>query len=196
MTVAAREEGVHAERFGQTERLRLRPLGEADAPFILELLTSRGFVEGIGDRGVASLADARRYVAKGPAASHRDNGYGLDLVETRAEGEPVGICGLVRRPGLEGPDLGYAFLERVWGRGYAAEAGAETLRHAAQVLRLRRVWAVVKPANRASIAVLRRLAFAPVGPVVLGGIRSLLFAWTSRADLEAPRPAVVSPADI
>ena len=111
----------------RTERLVLRHLTEDDAAFVLELLNERGFIDNIGDRNVRDLEGARRYVSEGPGASYRTNGYGLWLTVLRATGEPVGICGLVKRDGLEDADIGYAFLERYWGQGYAREAAQASL---------------------------------------------------------------------
>ena len=51
----------------ETARLRLGELVPDDAPFILELLLSRGFRENIGDRGVRDLEGARGYIARARA---------------------------------------------------------------------------------------------------------------------------------
>ena len=108
----------------RTERLILRHLTEDDAPFILDLLNSPGFIENIGDRGVRDLDGASRYITEGQGASYQRYGYGLWLTLLKDTGEPIGICGLVKREGLEDADVGYALLERFWGRGYAQEAAA------------------------------------------------------------------------
>ncbi|MDB5424299.1 MAG: family N-acetyltransferase [Phenylobacterium sp.] len=153
----------------RTERLVLRHLTEADAPFILELLNERGFIENIGDRGVRDLDAARRYVSEGPGASYQKYGYGLWLTLLKETGEPIGICGLVKREGLEDADVGYAFLERTWGRGYAQEAAAATLAHAREVIGLEKVVAITTPANAGSIAVLKKIGMKAAGLIQLPG---------------------------
>lgn len=142
----------------ETERLVFAELrvGEDEA-FILELLNSPGFIDNIGDRGVRDLEGARRYILDGPAASYAQNGYGLWRVAQRGDGAPVGLCGLVKREGLEAPDVGYAFLESAWGQGYAAEAAAATLGHARRVLGLELILAITKPGNTASMRVLEKI---------------------------------------
>jgi [ribosomal protein S5]-alanine N-acetyltransferase len=152
-----------------TQRLRLRPLDEADAAFILELLNDPDFIRQIADRGVRDLDSARDYLRKGPLASYAQHGHGLLMVETRADADPVGICGLVRRPGLEHADLGYALLPAARGCGYASEAGAAVLAHAREILGLERVLAIVNPANLRSISVLERLGFEARGTLNLPG---------------------------
>lgn len=147
----------------ETERLQLRELSESsaeDAAFILRLLNEPSFIRTIGDRGVRSLGDAHGYIAKGPVTSYRAYGHGLYRVEIKASGATAGLCGLVRREGLNGPDLGYAFLPEFWSRGYALEATRAVLAHARDTLALDRVLAIVDPANAASIRVLQKLGFA------------------------------------
>ena len=153
----------------RTERLVLRHLTEDDAPFVLELLNERGFIDNIGDRGVRDLEGARRYVSEGPGASYQKYGYGLWLAALRATGEPIGICGLVKRDGLEDADVGYAFLEKSWGNGYAREAAAATLDHARDVIGLTKVVAITTPANAGSIAVLKKIGMKAAGMIQLPG---------------------------
>src|SRR5277367_658003 len=130
----------------ETPRLILRELNFEDAPFILELLNEAGFLRYIGDKGVRNLADAREYMLKGPMDSYARNGFGLYATCLR-EGTPIGICGLVKRDGLGCPDVGFAFLERFWSRGYAVESAAAALAHARAVLELERVVAITSPDN-------------------------------------------------
>ncbi len=141
----------------ETERLRLRWLAESDAPFILQLVNEPSFVQNIGDRGVRTLDDARRYMAKGPIASYHEHGYGLYLVERRADGESLGMCGLVKRAFLEHADIGFAFLPAHWSQGYALESARAVLEHAHEVLGLARVDAIVSPGNAPSQRLLRKL---------------------------------------
>ena len=153
----------------RTERLILRHLTEDDAPFILQLLNERGFIDNIGDRGVSDLDGARRYVTEGQGASYQRHGYGLWAAVLRETGETVGICGLVKRDGLEDADVGYAFLESAWGKGYAREAAAATLDHARHVIGLDRVVAITKPTNKGSMAVLEKIGMRAAGMIKVPG---------------------------
>ena len=139
-----------------TPRLVLDELEtDRDAGFILALLNEPGFLENIGDRGVRDLEGARRYIEEGPRASYAGYGYGLWRATERDGGRPVGLCGVLKRDGLKDPDLGYAFLASVWGRGYASEAARACLDHARRALRLGRIVAITAPGNSASQAVLK-----------------------------------------
>ena len=50
---------------------------------------------------------------------------------------------------------------RVWGRGYATEAGAASLGHAFGALGCQRVVSIVHPENEPSLRVAARLSLAP-----------------------------------
>ena len=141
----------------ETERLLLRRLTAKDAAFILELLNEPAFLQNIGDRGARTLADARRYIAKGPVASYRKLGFGLYLVELKDAGAPIGICGLLKRDSLEDVDIGFAFLQKFWSQGYARESAAAVMNYGWTTLRLPRIVAITKPQNQASITLLEKL---------------------------------------
>ncbi|MGC0154506.1 GNAT family N-acetyltransferase [Chromobacterium vaccinii] len=141
----------------ETPRLRLRPLDGGDAAFIFELLNEPAFIANIGDKEVRDLAGALNYIEKGPQASYLQHGHGLLRVALRDDDTPVGICGLVKRDSLPHPDIGYAFLERHWGRGYACEAGAACLEHGRDRLELGYVVGITAPDNHGSIRVLEKL---------------------------------------
>jgi ribosomal-protein-alanine N-acetyltransferase len=136
----------------------LREFTLEDDGFILELLNEPGFLRFIGDKGVRTLADAREYLQRGPMDSYRQNGFGLYAVCV-GEAAPLGMCGLVNRQGLDDPDIGFAFLARNWGNGYAVEAAAAVLDHGRRVLALPRILAITSPDNRASISVLEKIGF-------------------------------------
>lgn len=141
----------------ETARLRLLQLTEDDAPFILELVNDPAWLRFIGDRGVRHLDDARNYIRNGPAASYAKFGFGLWLVELKAGGTPIGICGLLRRDTLPDVDIGFAFLPAFRGLGYALEAGRATLDHGRSIFGLRRIVAVTSPDNEASVRTLEKL---------------------------------------
>jgi len=141
----------------ETSRLYLRQLDNDDAPFVLKLLNEAGFLQFIGDKGVRTLADARAYLCKGPLASYRQYGFGLYLVCLRDMGAGIGICGLVKRDSLQDVDLGFAFLSRYCGLGYAAEAAGAVLEHGRAVLGLRRIVAITALDNQRSMSLLEKL---------------------------------------
>jgi RimJ/RimL family protein N-acetyltransferase len=143
----------------ETPRLRLRELGPDDAAFILELVNEPGWLRFVGDRNVHSLEDARGYIARGPASGYARFGYGLWAVEGLESGETLGMCGLIRRDSLPEPDVGFAFLARHHGHGYAREAAAAVVGLARERFLLARLLAITVPENTASRAVLEHVGF-------------------------------------
>ena len=143
----------------ETERLSLQHLTAGDADFLIELLNDPSFIRNIGDRGVRTVQDAHAYVQNGPAASYAKNGFGLDLVILKDTGEPIGICGLIKRPTLDDVDIGYAFLPRHWSKGYAVEAASAVKQYAQDIIGLKRLVAIVDPLNLGSIRVLEKIGF-------------------------------------
>lgn len=143
----------------ETGRLRLREATRDDADFVLQLLNEPSWRTFIREHSISTVEQAADYLEERIISSYRSLGFGLWVVELRGGGFPTGICGLLKRDNLEDVDLGFAFLERFWGRGYAYEASRACLRYAARTLGTSRVLAITVAGNTRSIAVLERLGF-------------------------------------
>ena len=143
----------------ETERLVLRRLNFDDAAFILTLLNEPSFLQYIGDKGVRTLDDACAYLRDGPLASYEQHGFGLYRVELKTTGEPMGICGLLKRDTLDDVDVGFAFLPAFWLQGYATEAASAVIAYEIKTWGLRRIVAIAQPDNVGSIKTLEKLGF-------------------------------------
>jgi RimJ/RimL family protein N-acetyltransferase len=143
----------------ESGRLRVRRMVLDDGEFLLRQLNEPSWHRHIGDRGVRNLDDARRYIETKTFEQYRTLGYGMNVVELRASGEPVGVCGLVKRAYLDCPDVGFALLEAHWGQGYAVEAAAAVVAHAHDALDFVRLAAITTLTNEASGQVLVKLGF-------------------------------------
>ena len=141
----------------ETERLVIRRLSLDDAEFIVELLNDPAFIRFIGDRGVRTPEDARAYLQKGPLASYERFGFGLYLTALKTDGTPIGICGLLKRDMLQDVDIGFAFLPRFVGQGYANEAAIAVMDHGKNDFALKRLVAVANSDNESSIKLLEKL---------------------------------------
>jgi RimJ/RimL family protein N-acetyltransferase len=165
----------------ETERLTLRWLTAEDAPFMLALLNEPSFLRFIGDRKVRTVDEARTYIQKGPAEMYERHGHGLYLTSLKAEGAPIGMCGLIKRDGLDDVDIGFAFLPAFWGKGYAFEAASAVLAYGQTSLGLRRIVAITVPDNQSSIRLLEKIGLTFERMIQLNGegpeIR--LFGWNA-----------------
>jgi RimJ/RimL family protein N-acetyltransferase len=141
----------------ETERLLLTHLEPADAGFILELLNEPSWLRFIGDRNVHTLDEARHYIENGPMAMYAEKGYGLYRVALKNTVEPIGICGLIKRDTLPEPDIGFAFVPRAWGAGYAREASLAVIEQGRREFGLVRLLGITDPENERSIRLLERL---------------------------------------
>jgi len=141
----------------ETKRLTLRHFCIDDADFIIRLLNEAAFIKHIGDKGIRTALEAKQYLSSGPIDSYERFGYGLNMVELKESGEPVGMCGLVIRENLDDADIGYAFLEQFWSQGYAVESAKAVMKHARETLGLQRIVAIVTPGNHSSIRLLEKI---------------------------------------
>ena len=141
----------------ETERLILREQTEDDAAFIFELLNSPAWLKYIGDRKVRSVEDARNYILNGAIKSYKNNGFGFYLVKLKEGDISIGICGLVKRDGLEHIDIGFAFLPDYEGRGYGFESASAVMRYARNDLRLGTIVAITTKENVPSINLLKKI---------------------------------------
>ena len=114
----------------ETERLILKPASEEDASFIFELFNTPKWLQYIGDRNVKTVEDARDYIKTRMVPQLERLGYSNYVVIRKTDNCKVGTCGLYDREGLEGIDIGFAFLPEYEKKGYAFE-GAIELQHVA-----------------------------------------------------------------
>ncbi|WP_323845200.1 GNAT family N-acetyltransferase [Microbulbifer magnicolonia] len=162
----------------ETPKLLLRQLTENDAPLMLAVLNDPDFLRNVGDRGVRTEADARRYIIDGPMSMYHQYGFGMYKVELK-DGTAIGLCGLVKRDGLDDVDIGFAFLPRYRGHGYALEAAEAVMEYARTQAALKRVVAITLPDNTPSVRLLEKIGLQPEKHITLpnGTEELLLMAW-------------------
>jgi [ribosomal protein S5]-alanine N-acetyltransferase len=163
----------------ETERLILRRLTVGDSKFILELLNDPSWLRFIGDKGVRTLDDARDYILKNPVAMYERFGFGLYLTERKGEGVSIGICGLIKRDSLEDVDIGFAFLPKFRGKGYAYESASAVMDHGRRTFGLNRIVAITSPDNYDSAKLLEKLGFSFERTVELSGDSERVNLFTS-----------------
>jgi [ribosomal protein S5]-alanine N-acetyltransferase len=142
----------------ETARLRLRSPRLADAPSLLRI-----FGDAEAQRHTLHFRtprEMRRHIAVHDR-HRRKVGCGPWLVTEKATGAVVGWGGLYEDP-LDtrfGIEVAYSFARSVWGKGYAGELVAFSLKHAREALGLPEVVAFCHPDNVASHRVLDKAGF-------------------------------------
>jgi len=106
---------VTASQILETARLKLREVDPSDSAFLLRLLNDPSWLENIGDRGVHSEADAAEYIQDNIHLHYQAHGYGMYGMQLKQPAQLIGLCGLIKRDFLPGPDLGFALLPDSWG---------------------------------------------------------------------------------
>lgn len=162
----------------ETERLVLRDIELQDAPFLLELMNDPAYHQNIGDRGVRTLEDATRYIQEKFFERTQQSGFAPYVVEVKSSKIPAGICGFIKRDSLPDVDIGFAFLKRFQKQGYAYESAIAVLSHAEHVLKIKRIVAITRPENTASIKLIERIGMRFEKMILLPeiGIEDKLFS--------------------
>lgn len=157
-----------------TRRLVLRPFAASDVPAYAAIRAKPEVVAALAGGAAAAArapADAARLVSAWAGA--RPGGAPW-AVEAWDGGRLLGHLGLRPLPELGGEtELLYMLDSAVWGRGLATEGAAAALRAAFGPLGLRRVIALARPENAASLAVMRKLGMRREGEVQVFGVRAV-----------------------
>ncbi|MFM6953571.1 MAG: GNAT family N-acetyltransferase [Sphingobacteriaceae bacterium] len=168
----------------ETDRLILRPFSLADAPFIMELVNTPGWLAFIGDRNVHSVGDAENYLQNGPLKGYADTGLGYWTVSRKEDlSKPIGSCGLMKRDTLQDIDIGYALIPEFEGLGYATEAAQAVLSFAFETKKVPRVVAISTTDNVRSAKVLQKIGMKIEGTVRFSADDDELFVF----GVEAPK---------
>lgn len=135
----------------ETERLVLTPEEPDDAPWLADLLNTRG-------TGTFTVADALERIDR-MTTTIETTGIGALVLRKRPDSESLGYTALVvGRCSLEEPELAYELLPSAHGHGYATEAGRALLDAAFETGR-RRIWATIGSWNAPSLRVAEKLGF-------------------------------------
>ncbi len=145
---------------------------------MLRLLNEPSWLRFIGDRGVRTLEDARRYVLEGPVDMYERLGFGLYATTLKGDdANPIGICGLVKRAGLDDVDIGFALLPEHWKKGYAYEAAAAVMAYAKETVGLKRIVAITSIDNESSARLLEKIGLRFEKLIRLHDEEVRLFGW-------------------
>ena len=146
----------------KTERLLLRAFTPDDFEAFAGMRADPEVMRFIGQPvGPQTRAQARAWQEKNDRR-WLDNGFGMWAAVERATGELAGWCGLSRLDDTQEVEVGYGLARRAWGRGLATEAAHASLRYGFASAGLKRIVAVVNPANHASRHVVEKLGLRRV----------------------------------
>lgn len=141
----------------ETDRLFLTPTTTEDAALILEVFNTPKWLEFIGDRNLKNIQDAEVYIENKIVPQIQKKGFGNYTVTRKFDDAKIGFCGLYDREGLEGIDIGFAFLPKYEKKGYGFES-ANILKEAAfTAFNLTEISAITSEKNTGSQKLLMKL---------------------------------------
>lgn len=141
----------------QTDRLILQQTTVDDAALILELLNTPKWTEFIGDRNIMNIEDAEAYINNTILPVIKKNGFGNFTILRKSDKVKIGCCGLYDREGVEGIDIGFAFLPQYEKLGYAFESAFKIKEIAVNEFKLERLSAITNRKNVGSQKLLEKL---------------------------------------
>jgi len=160
----------------ETERLLLREFLPSDVEPYVHMMAEPEVCRFLGDGRPLDRADAWRQLAL--LIGHWElRGFGLWAVEERTTHRLIGRVGCYEPEGWPGFEIGYVLAREAWGRGYAREAVAATLAHARRELGRAEIISLIRPDNRASIAVAEHFGARRTGTVQFFGAASDVYTY-------------------
>ena len=162
----------------ETERLAIRPYREGDVIGLHEVFGSAEVMKWTPSPPSKNLAETADRLARTVAFTARQPpGLGLWALELKESGEFLGQVGLFPVEG-KGPEVevAYELAPRVWGRGYATEAARALIDYGFGEMRLRRIVALILPANTRSRNVAAKCDMTLEGPGRFYGLDLIVYA--------------------
>lgn len=161
-----------------TERLRIRPFGAADADEIYRLVYADAAVRGHWSAFTGTPGEFRERFAASRLWNGQDN-FGYRALVRKDDSALLGLMGFqdhgwddmtwLRMPdgsrnvghisGLRDAELTYALGKAYWGNGYATEAGHALIAYGFDVLNIDRIINAISPDNFRSRSLMTRLGF-------------------------------------
>jgi RimJ/RimL family protein N-acetyltransferase len=146
-----------------TARLRLEPLDDVHLDGLHALNSDPAVMRWLGGP-VAGVDDTRAMIGR-VRARREAWGYGWWALLDREDGMLVGAAGIqhLGRDRANPHELGWRLRRDRWGRGLAAEAVREIMRHGFETLEVPLLCAIRDPGNDASLRLMERLGMRPLG---------------------------------
>ena len=126
----------------ETDRLLLRIFTMEDTPLIYDLNLDPDVIRYTGDL-IKDIEHARQVLEQTIIPQYALYNHGRWAVHVKPGLEFIGCCGLKARPetclsGRQGNeiDLGYRFIKKAWGKGYATEAAFACIKYGFDKLHL------------------------------------------------------------
>jgi ribosomal-protein-alanine N-acetyltransferase len=139
----------------ETDRLILRELRMTDLEGMFELDSDPEVHKYLGNKPVKQIEESQKML-ESVITQYKERGFGRWAAIERYSGNFIGWSGLRLNSeySMNGftkyYDVGYRFMKRYWGKGYATESGKASVNYAFNVLKLPELYATTEVGNLAS----------------------------------------------
>lgn len=147
----------------ESKRLIIREAKVSDAPFYFELFNDPDWIQFISDKNLKTVKETEIYLKDMLFKNSKLDGLGFFTVILKDTNEPIGTSTALQRDKLQFIDIGYAFLPKARGKGYATEATQLFMGYVKNKFQQEKVYAFTMPHNEASQKLLKRLGFKYIG---------------------------------
>ncbi|MDP5106555.1 MAG: GNAT family N-acetyltransferase [Polaribacter sp.] len=149
----------------ESERLIIRDFEINDAPFYFELFNDPDWIRFINDKNLKSIEETATFLKKMKGSIL--DGLGYFTVILKETNEAIGVSTALKRDNLEFVDIGYGFLPKGRGKGYAKEATLLIIDYVDKTFKQEKVLAFTMPENQNSQKLLQKLCFKFIGNQVI-----------------------------
>ncbi|TVZ55853.1 RimJ/RimL family protein N-acetyltransferase [Lutibacter sp. Hel_I_33_5] len=147
----------------ESERLIIRDAKVSDAAFYFQLFNDPDWIQFISDKNLKSVEETEVYLKDILLKNFQLGGLGFFTVILKKTNEPIGTSTALQREKPEYIDIGYGFLPKGRGKGYATEATKLIIEYVRTTFKQKKVFAFTMQHNKASQKLLENLNFTYVG---------------------------------
>jgi len=152
----------------ETDRLLFRRFTNQDASLLFRLNADPEVTRYTHDP-MTSLEQAEKVLEMVILPQYVLYNYGRWAVYVKLGDEFIGWCGLKYRPERNEIDLGYRFMKKFWGKGYATESALGSIEYGFESLNLQTIIGRALPGNLESIRVLEKCGMVYLGEEEIDG---------------------------
>ncbi|MCI9846327.1 GNAT family N-acetyltransferase [Flavobacterium pectinovorum] len=145
----------------ETERLLLRELLESDAEKMFEMDSNPNVHIFVGKKPLTHIDETHEHIRL-IQQQYKDFGTGRWAVVLKETGEFIGWSGIKFITNeinnhKDFYEIGYRFIEKHWGKGYATESGKAFINHAFNIIKVDAIYAYADAGNENSRKILEKL---------------------------------------
>ncbi len=157
----------------ETTRLLLREMTVDDAENTYLLNLDPDVIKYTGDKPFESIEAAAKFLQG--YDHYKIYGFGRWAVVEKSTNNFLGWCGLKYSPALDEYDIGYRFLKKHWGKGFATESAAACMEAGFYKFNIQSIVGRAMPENLASIKVLEKIGLKFFEHRTTGGLEELIY---------------------